>query len=567
MKDKIKIYIDKTKDFWSKFSGRTKKLIVGGALAIIIFSVAAAFMLNNKGYEVLFTGLNDQEASEIIGKLQESAVDYKFESGGTILVPEDQEQKLKAQLVYEGYPKSGFTYNVFKDNIDLMTTDFEKTNYKLFELQDRIGSTISLFDGVKDAKVTIALGEDRKYVLDSKNATETSASVVVIMKDGGSPSPEQVKAIQRLVSKSIPQLNMENVVVIDGEGNDVSVAPNLQTELNQLRAEFEKQVENSVKSKVTNVLIPFYGEDNVKVSVKAKIDMNKKIRETINYFQPDAEKQTQNTGEANADGTAADGANADANQIKRGIPSKESINQEVVRDGAATGGVPGTETNADIPIYGNIQLNGNEKQIINQNDIDYLVDQIKEQTQIDAGMIEDLTVSVSINNKGKEDTVTNDDLLKLVGNSAGIAAEKRADKISIVKGAFFDPNEGADTQQPLDKKKMLIIAAVAIALLIALIATLLIFLRMKKKSKLKAAAQIAAAKISKDQMSQELTAEMIEEMGISPLEAVELKDSLIDIKNEKSLELRTNIREFAEQNPEISAQLLKSWLKGDGSNE
>ena len=558
MKDKIKIYIDKTREFWSKFSGRTKKLIVGGALAIIIFSVAAAFMLNNKGYEVLFTGLNDQEASEIIGKLQESAIDYKFESGGTILVPEDQEQKLKAQLVYEGYPKSGFTYNVFKDNINLMTTDFEKTNYKLFELQDRIGSTISLFDGVKDAKVTIALGEDRKYVLDSKNATETTASVVVIMKDGGSPSPEQVKAIQRLVSKSIPQLNMENVAVIDGEGNDVSVAPNLQTELNQLRAEFEKQVENSVKSKVTNVLIPFYGEDNVKVSVKAKIDMNKKIRETINYFQPDPNIPVQNPNGEEA------GAENDTNQnqIKRGIPSKESINQEVVRDGAATGGVPGTETNADIPIYGNIQLNGNEKQIINQNDIDYLVDQIKEQTQIDAGMIEDLTVSVSINNKGKEDTVTNDDLLKLVGNSAGIAVEKRADKISIVKGAFFDSNEGAETQEPLDKKKMLIIAAVAIALLIALLATLLIFLRMKKKAKLK-----AAAKISKDENSQELTGAMIDQMGISPLDAVELKDNLIDIKNEKSLELRTNIREFAEQNPEISAQLLKSWLKGDGTNE
>ena len=184
MKDKIKIYIDKARAMLSKLSSRTKKLAIITISAILIFSVAAALLLNNRGYEVLFTGLNDQEASEIIGKLQESAVDYKYENDGTILVPADQEQKLKAQLVYEGYPKSGFTYNVFKDNIDLMTTDFEKNNYKLFELQDRIGSTISLFDGVKDAKVTIALGEDRKYVLDSKNATDTSASVVVIMKDG-----------------------------------------------------------------------------------------------------------------------------------------------------------------------------------------------------------------------------------------------------------------------------------------------------------------------------------------------------------------------------------------------
>ena len=555
MKDKIKVFIDKAKEFWSRFSGKTKKLIVIGTAAVLIFSVAAAFMLNNKEYEVLFTGLNDQEASEIIGKLQESSIDYKFENGGTIMVPAEQEQKLKAQLVYEGYPKSGFTYNVFKDNIDLMTTDFEKDNYKLFELQDRIGSTIALFDGVKDAKVTIALGEDRKYVLDSKNATETSASVVVIMKDGGSPTPEQVKAIQRLIAKSIPQLEMGNVVVIDGEGNDVSVAPNLQTELNQLRAEFEKQLENSVKSKVTNVLIPFYGEDNVKVSVKAKIDMNKKIRETINYLQPEANRIAQNQ-----EGQAAQ--QGQGQQILRGIPNKESINQEVVRDGNATGGVPGTETNADIPIYGNIELNGNETQIINQNDIDYLVDQIKEQTQIDAGMIEDLTVSVSINNKGQEDTINNDDLIKLVGNSAGIDAEKRVDKISIVKGSFFDPNAGVEEEQPLDKKKILIIAAIGIALLIALLATLLIFLRMKKKAKLK------AMQIKKDEAKDGLNLEITEDLAhLIEAEKDELKDNLINIKNEKSLELRENIRGFAEQNPEIAAQLLKSWLKGERTNE
>lgn len=560
MKDKIKVYIDKAKEFWSKFSRRTRKFIIAGTIGVIIFSVAAALILNNKDYEVLFTGLNDQEASEIIGKLQESSIDYKFESGGTILVPAEQEQKLKAQLVYEGYPKSGFTYNVFKDNIDLMTTDFEKNNYKLFELQDRIGSTITLFDGVKDAKVTIALGEDRKYVLDSKNATETTASVVVIMKDGGSPTPEQVKAIQRLVAKSIPELAMENVVVIDGEGNDVSVAPNLQTELNQLRAEFEKQLENSVKAKVTNVLIPFYGEENVKVSVKAKIDMNKKIRETINYFQPDVNNTTQTQNAGTADQTATgQNTQTQTNEIKRGIPSKESINQEVVRDGNATGGVPGTETNADIPIYGNIQLNGNETQIVNQNDIDYLVDQIKEQTQIDAGMIDDLTVSVSINNKGAADTVSNEDLLKLVGNSAGIDPQKRADKISIVKGEFFDPNAGVTEEKPLDKKQILIIAAVAIALLIALIATLLIFIRSKKKKD-----KLKAAQIPKEESPVVLPEELVQLIESDKNDA---KDNLINIKNEKSLELRTNIREFAEQNPEISAQLLKSWLKGDRSDE
>ena len=118
MKDKIKIYIDKARAMLSKLSSSTKKLAIITISGILIVSVAAALLLNNRGYEVLFTGLNEQDASEIIGKLQESAIDYKYENDGTILVPADQEQKLKAQLVYEGYPKSGFTYNVFKDNID-----------------------------------------------------------------------------------------------------------------------------------------------------------------------------------------------------------------------------------------------------------------------------------------------------------------------------------------------------------------------------------------------------------------------------------------------------------------
>ena len=565
MKDKIKIYIDKARAMLSKLSSRTKKLAIITISAILIFSVAAAILLNNRGYEVLFTGLNEQEASEIIGKLQESAIDYKYENDGTILVPAEQEQKLKAQLVYEGYPKSGFTYNIFKDNIDLMTTDFEKNNYKLFELQDRIGSTISLFDGVKDAKVTIALGEDRKYVLDSKNATDTSASVVVIMKDGGSPTPEQVKGIQRLVSKSIPQLDIDNVAVLDGEGNDVSVAPSLQSDLNQLRADFERQLENSVKAKVANVLAPFYGEENVKVSVKAQIDMNKKIRETINYFQPDPADQTQT-----APGEAAEGEEGDAQaeagtdaagEIKRGIPSRESINQEVIRDGEATGGVPGTETNSDIPIYGQLELNGNETQIINQNEIDYLVDQIKEQTQIDAGMIEDLTVSVSINTRNNGTSVTEEELIKLVGNASGIAPEKRTDKISIVRGEFYDPDAGlGEGLTPDNQKQIYIIAAAALAILIALIVTLLLLRRKKKKSKL------AEKKIPKEDAAAVERLIQVMEMPKGP-GVEDIRDNLINIKNEKSLELRGNIREFAEDNPEISAQLLKSWLKGGDNNE
>lgn len=41
---------------------------------------------------------------------------------------------------------------------------------------------------------------------------------------------------------------------------------------------------------------------------------------------------------------------------------------------------------------------------------------------------------------------------------------------------------------------------------------------------------------------------------------------LLRIQNEKSMELKDNIRKFAEDNPEISAQLIKTWLRGGEDN-
>ena len=38
---------------------------------------------------------------------------------------------------------------------------------------------------------------------------------------------------------------------------------------------------------------------------------------------------------------------------------------------------------------------------------------------------------------------------------------------------------------------------------------------------------------------------------------------VMNIHTERSLELRKDIRQFADENPEVAAQMLKSWLKGE----
>ncbi|MDE7068327.1 MAG: flagellar M-ring protein FliF, partial [Schaedlerella arabinosiphila] len=153
------------KEFAGNLSSKTKKIIIAVAAGLVVAAVVIALILNNRPYAVLFTGLGEEEAREITAKLQEDGVAFRYEGDSTIMVQEKVVDQTKATLVQQGYPKSGFAYDTYIKNSGLMTTDSDKKTYELYDLQDRIGATIKLFDGVADAKVTIALGEDNRYVL------------------------------------------------------------------------------------------------------------------------------------------------------------------------------------------------------------------------------------------------------------------------------------------------------------------------------------------------------------------------------------------------------------------
>lgn len=270
------------KEFAGNLSSKTKKIIIAVAAVLVVAAIVIALILNNRPYAVLFSGLGEQEAQQITAKLQEEQIAFRYEGDSTIMVPENVVDQTKATLVQQGYPKSGFTYDTFKDNAGLMTTDSDKNTYRLYELQDRIGATIKLFDGVKDANVTIALGEDNRYVLNDSE-TKSSAAVTVVMADGGSPSAKQVEGIQRLVSKAVPNMTMEEVGVIDGNGVTVSETEN-KTANSSDAEEIAAVVEGQIEKKILKVLGPIYGDDNVSVAVRAQINMERLIRETTTYL-------------------------------------------------------------------------------------------------------------------------------------------------------------------------------------------------------------------------------------------------------------------------------------------
>ncbi len=534
---KLKAIWTKIKETIKKLNKRAKRLIIAGLILLLLGCAGLAFYLNTRPYVVLFQEVNETEATQIATVLNDSGVNYKYRAGGTILVPESQVDTLRAQLIMAGYPKSGFSYDTYTNNISMMTTDADRRNYELFYLQDRIAATIRAFDGVKDASVIITPAEEQKYVIGNAVNMEASANVRVQMKDGGTPTRAQVEGIQRLIETSVSKIKFENIRVLDGNGNDVSIkdTDGDRSLSAQLKMDVEREIENNIKNKVLEVLRPVYGEENVKVSVKATVDIDKRIREIINYSAPPNEED------------------------KVGIPGNVSIDQELQRpDGENVGGIPGTETNAEIPIYGvrDLETTGTENYIRNQQDINYLVDQIKEQVQMDTGNLEDLSVSVVVNGTDFGDFSRNA-LRDIIANAAGINDVDKATKIAIESATFF-----MDTTQPAETDtfsfgRWLLIGIIAAAVLLLLLILLAFLLRRrKKKAKEQALADV--------QLTETLVVPSFN--TVQETEDEKASKELLRIQNEKSMELKDNIRKFAEDNPEISAQLIKTWLRGGEDN-
>ena len=309
--------------------------------------------------------------------------------------------------------------------------------------------------------------------------------------------------------------------------NDVTVS-NEGSNTGSDAEEIAKVVEDQIAKKVMKVLGPIYGNKNVHVSARAQINMEQLIREVTTYNTP--EKIDEND--------------------KNGIVGKEELYNEEATTNNGASGVAGSETNADTPEY-NTDGEGGANSKSESVSREYLVNQIKEQGQISPGALEDLTVSVAINKNGLGQ-LTEAEVKELVGNASGIAVTDRAEKIAVASVPFYEDEEVEDVSNEAEgiKESTLIalIACLAALFIIVTVVVILLWRRSRKKRALE---------------------EQLEEEGLlqDVSEQQEEKNrEILEMQNDKGLELKRNVRDFAEKNPEISAQLLKSWLNGGGQD-
>jgi len=555
--------MQRLKEHWQNLSDKSRKMlmaIAGGTAAIAIIAVLVLKLGTNTDYSTLFTGLNQEEAQEVVALLQEEGVDYRFnDKDGAIRVPAVKADQTRAELLSKGYPKSGFTYDMYRNNAGLMTTESDKKQYTLYDLQDRLGAQIRLFEGVQDAKVTIAEAAEQKYALQDNTNTDASASVVVTMEAGQSLNDSKAAAIKNLIARSVRGLNFTNVAVFDADtmmevggsaaGEDAFGSAKDLTALTSL-------IENNISVNVRRVLEKLYGSGNVAVSVKGTLNMERLIQENTQYSTPEKINEQDKTGLLNREDT---------------------INENSAASDQGAGGVAGADANADTPRYTN---QDNTQAIADSYSNssatrEWLYNSVKEQRQVDPGVLENATVGIVINTEDTA-TVTNNQLINLVADSAGIPRDLANQSITIVRA----PSQEAvpvitPPEQPQTKEDGLplpiVIAMIAGGILILLL--LLLLLMEKRRRRRKADEYVDAPNmyaVEEEARAPETEAPPVNvlntEAGLQ-MQAenaeMERNEEILNLRMQHSLKLKQNIGEFVDQNPQIAAKLVQSWLRGE----
>jgi flagellar M-ring protein FliF len=547
LQTKLKGFWEKIKGFFAKLNKKTRILLGVCAAVILVLIVAAALLLNRKEYASLCTGLTVSETSSVISFLNENGVtDYKI-SGDSILVPAGREEQLQIQLVTSRTLNSGFFYETYFNKVGTFSTEAERREAMRIATQEKLEAMIRQLDGIRDAQVVITLSSERVYVLDPQTS-EATATVLVTPDGNQLLSAGTVESIRYMVSHAVKDLNVGDVTISDTNNNvynDTTSGMGQMADANALKLQYEQSTNNQVRLQVLNVLEPIYGKGNVSVAVNTTVDMSRKVVESTKYAQPE--------------GSATNA----------GLIGEERWFWVIGEDGTtAQGGTVGTSTNSDIPLYPDRVPNGVDDAPYSSGDGErkYLEDKEVTQREVFAGTITDLKVAVSINQDARNSgSVGLEQLTRQVAVAAGIGTDPEVmDNCVNVLIAPFNmdtPANGPDgffVRLLAGVPDWMILAAIGglILFIILLIIILLLRRRAKKKRLAKQAALEAEMRAAEEAAAAEAAAAVI---AAAPTGGADI----MEVNTEKSMELRKAVRQFAQNNPEIAAQMVKTWLKGE----
>ncbi|MFY9288561.1 MAG: flagellar basal-body MS-ring/collar protein FliF [Alphaproteobacteria bacterium] len=314
------------------------------AIAIVTFSLLGFFgfittRITASPLALLYTQLDQQDSSAIVQKLEASKTPYEVDaSGGLIRVPSDQVGKIRMMMAASGLPKGGSVgYEIFDQKEGFGTTSFVQSINHLRALEGELARTISSMTPVQTARVHLVLPQRELFSHGTQLAT---ASVFIQTRAGAVLAREQIAAIQHLIAASVPQLQPNQISIVDSRGN-LLARPNAGTSpggSSDSADDMRVQYEQTQARKIEDLLAQTLGFGKVRAQVSADLDFDR-ITTSSEIFDPESQvvRSQQSTSE---ESTSNEGASQGVS-VGNNLPA----NPAQIAAAAAAGAPSGNKNN------------------------------------------------------------------------------------------------------------------------------------------------------------------------------------------------------------------------------
>lgn len=500
---------------------------------------------------LLYSNVDIKEAGSITAALDQAGIKYEVKGdGSTIMVGRDKVASTRLLLSSKGLPTSGSVgYEIFDEANALGQTDFVQQLNRQRALEGELSRTIRGLDGLTSARVHLVLPKRQLF---EEQAEQPSAAVTIGV-GGRAPSPEQVQAIQNLVSSAVPNLKPGRVTVVDQHAKTLSTGEDGfgGQAADGRRSEVEQRIAKTVKNLVEGVV----GAGKARVNVTADLNLAR-ITVQQETFDPDGQ-----------------------------VVRSESVNEENSRENQpdANGAVTAS---ANIP--GGVGANG---ETLNQSasgrtesTTNYEISKTTRTEIQEPGDMKRLSVAVAIDGitapgaDGKPGAYTPRSaqemqrIEQLVRTAVGYNAD-RGDQVTVVNVRFpaTEAAGGVETTNPLmgfDKNDIMRAVELGIIAIVAILMILFIVRPLLKPPANRSLPMLAsgaggARMVTADGQPLQVTLDPATGQPLAlpgPSNELEQRIDIARIEGQVKASSVKRVAEFVENHPEESVSLLRTWL-------
>jgi len=520
-------------------------------------------------FRPLFTGVAPEDAASIVQKLKEGGVEYRLPvEGGTVMVPSAKLAELRINMAAAGLPKTGRIGFELFDKTNLGATEFtEHINYRR-ALEGELERSVMSLAEVETARVHITFPKDSVF-LDSQQPAK--ASVLVKLRQGGHLAPQNVQAINHLIAAAVEGLSPDAVSVLDVNGNLLGRPKPAGTldgpEPSEAALDYRHHIEADLLAKVNSTLEPLLGAEKFRANVSVECDFTggEQSEET---FDPAHSVMT--TSQRTEDSSG----------------------------GATANGVPGTASTLPRPTS---RPGGRSTRVSRTTEnIAYQTSRLVKKTRLPAGVLKKMSLAVLVDQSvtWEKDGKTmkrvlvppTPETLKIIHDLvAGVTgfSQDRGDQLVIETLPFEStlllepppvpgmpaPVAPAANGLPLhfEPKTLLIGGGVAAGtIVIAFLLAMMLRGKRKKKAELTGPAALAAGESSADRAAlsaggpeKGLAEQLADRDAQQKRSDAQMLSSLklAPVITKKAEVLAKHLREKIGKEPEISAQILRTWIR------